>query len=160
MTTTPRWSQPAGSEPVSEILERIKGFHLRVRDQLLQRPTVSDDRLNFARDSICAHEERVIAALEDYVRDGDRAVLDTWVQFVPVEEIQQALSGTDLVTAASVDELLARKAAFDDAVIALYQHMAQETSAPHVVEAFSQLAAQAKKFATQQSWSLRDPERG
>lgn len=160
MTTTPRWSQSASSQPVSEILERIKSFHLRLRDQLLQRPTVSDSRLNFARDSMCSHEERVIAALENYVREGDRAVLDTWMQFVPVEEIQQTLSNTDLITADSVDELLVRKAAFDEAVIALYQHLAQETAAPHVVEAFSQLAAQATKFATQQSWSLRDPERG
>ena len=150
-------SDTSSYEPVSQILERMKDYYIRLRDQLIEAHPV-DEATDLIRQSIRKSVQQRIRAFEDYVRTGDDSVLETWIQYVSSEEIKQRLEMTDLTGTLTKEELIERKSRFDQAVAEFFHHLARETSAARVEEVFEQLAEQTEQESAQQSYRAIDSD--
>ena len=80
------------------------------------------------------------------------------MQYSPAGDAEEVLRETDFSGPLDPDELVARKARFDQALVEFYKHLARETSIPRVEELFTQMARQAEQQASQQSWRFRDAD--
>lgn len=145
-------------QTVCEILDRIRALHVRMRDQLCLGVNGADERTDLVRRDICKHEERAIVALTDYCSDSDVASLETWIQYVPLEDSLRELAESDLAGPLPVDELISRKARFDAALMEFYRHCSRETSASRAHDIFRQLAEQTEKAMQEQSWRYLDTD--
>jgi hypothetical protein len=146
-------------EQVRDILNRIRSFHRRLRDELEQvRPTSKDRRTQFLLEALRRDEQAMNIALAKYQRHGGVNVLDTWIQYVPDEETQRLLTENHFSSDMDPEEMLARKAGIDKALADLYRSLSEQTSATQVGELFAGLAQQTLQRLTQESWKVLDDD--
>jgi hypothetical protein len=101
-------------------------------------------------------EQELQKVLGRYKAQEQDALLDTWLQYVPDDEVQAALASMDFTPDMPADEVVARKLEFDQALADLLRRLADETSVPRVEEFFRQLLENSETRTSQKAWSLRE----
>lgn len=141
------------------MLEYAKSFHLRLRDYYEElSEDARDERLALLLEYMSRHEKNMSAALADYQPQAAKGILNTWLQFVPEEPIQQALAENEVRSDMSVGQVVQRALKVDQGLIDLYGELADTTAVPRVQELFTSLLEQERRKQEQFGWSLQDFE--
>lgn len=144
-------------EQVRDILEGIRAFHRRVRNELEEaRRSAKDERTRFVLESIRRDEQAMDAALARYERGERNPVLDVWMQYVPDEEMRRLLRETHFKPELDPEDVVARKVQIDRALADFYRQLADQTSAPRAAELFERLAERTTQRLADESWQVRN----
>ena len=146
-------------QTVREILDRVRQFHQKLRREIETADDETDDpRTDALLKSLRQGEKETDLALGEYEEQGDSAILDTWIQYVPYKDLEDVLRDSKPPAHSTPDEAVAWKQEFDKALAAFYRQMADQDSAPRVQEFFEGLAATIDQRIMNESWELRDED--
>ncbi len=146
-------------QSVREILENVRRFHRRLRREVeAAEQTIGDRRSDYLLESFRRGEREMDRALAQYENEGDSAVLDTWIQYVPTEDLERFLNESPMPTGEKPEDVVEWKQEFDKALAAFYRQLADQDSAPRVQEFFESLAAMVEQRIANEGWAARDEE--
>lgn len=106
--------------------------------------------------SILAEQQRIRTGLGAYRREGDPGVLQSWMQFVPNEQLKHLAHDIEFSSDMPADEIAARKMTFDKELIEFYEHLSNYANNDRVVNFFSELRLEAETRAANQCWLVRE----
>lgn len=146
-------------QQIREILEAIRKFHRQLRRELEEAyPDTDDVRSKYLMRSIRRSEKEMDVALARYQKEGEGAVLDTWIQYIPSEELEELMLTGHLPMDSSPDEILEWKQKVDEALAAFYRQLGDQVSSPKAKELLESLAAGVEQRLLNQSWLAREEE--
>lgn len=144
-------------QQVRDVVARIRAAHQQLRDALEQpRTRAKDARTRQMLENLRQEEQQLQIALAQSRSHEADDLLNTWLQYVPDEELVRTIAEIEFTPEMSAEDVVARKLHFDQALIDLLRQLSQETAVPRVQEFFGSLLEQAESRASQQSWSLRE----
>lgn len=144
-------------QQVRDVVARIRRAHQQLRDALEQpRPRAKDSRTRAVLEKLWREEQQLQATLAKYLGNGADPPLDTWLQYVPDEEMLRTLDAIEFTPDMSAEQVVATKQEFDRALMALLRQLADETAVPQVQEFFSSLLGEMETRTSQESWDLRE----
>lgn len=97
-------------------------------------------------------------ALREYEEDGTNSVLETWIQYIPDDDLQATILEGKLPPGATPDEVLEWRRKMDVALVDFYHQLASQVSATRAVELFESLAGLAEQRLTDHIWQGRDDD--
>lgn len=140
---------------IKTILDHIRGYHLRLAEQLESLECrESDPRIRLLLDYMARHEINFEKTLAGYKKDTAKSILDTWIKYVPDAEILDAAKGLNLRDEMPADEVVAAVMKFDRALIDMYRELVSETAVPRVQELFAKVIELEERKDRQVSISL------
>ncbi|MEQ8855889.1 MULTISPECIES: hypothetical protein [Gimesia] len=144
---------------VEDILGLVESFHKRMR-QALERVEVESrsESVEWLSKELRAHELHWQAALNGYGKRVAEGVLDTWLQYIPDEDVREQLDSIRVQRDMTLDELNDMNIRFRQALIQLYESLANGSSAPRVKELFEQLLEYEKSVIADQSQKSRESD--
>ena len=129
-------------QSIREILADLKRIHVQAAECCTSAATGSNSRPALLADMFRRHNEFLARSLsQSSDRDLDRA-LATWVQFVPTQQVKEALESLKEVPAEDVDEVVCRAMTLQNEIItALHQlaDSAKPTMARHLLSELAHL---------------------
>lgn len=144
-------------QQVRDVVARIRTTHQQLRDALEgTEAETSDPRAQLMEKWLSQEEEQLQLTLAQYGVEGEKELLDTWLQYVPDEEVLDKLKSLEFRPNLPAEDLVARKMEFDQAMMAFLKQLADETSVPRVEEFFRTLLENAESRAASQAWSMRE----
>lgn len=144
---------------VEDILKLVESFHKSMRYALEQVEEEShSESVAWLSQQLRAHELHWQAALSGYEKRVVEGVLDTWLQYIPDEEVREELHAINVRRDMSLDELTDVNVRFRQALIRLYESLASGSSAPRVQELFEQLLEYEKAVVAEQSQMTRESD--
>lgn len=144
-------------QQVRDVVSRIRTAHQQLRDALERpRPDAPDSRTRRQLETLCHEEQELQVALAKHLADGADPPLDTWLQYVPDEDVFESLESIEFTPGMSADEVVAVKQEFDQALIALLRQLAETTAVPRVQEFFESLLLEIESRTSRESWNLRE----
>jgi len=136
---------------VLSLSERLRENTLRLVRR--HRGEGNDELLDSLAERVCAHDDAVADVLRRYADSSDEGVLNAWVQFTDLSQLEQdfreELGETRVDAGGSVAEAAERLLALDERLLELYRLAAAQMTAPRARELFERLA-------TLEDQSLRD----
>lgn len=144
-------------QQVRDVVLWLRRTHLQMRDLLRQSKSQTTDPwidLTFA--ALLQDEHELQRLLARYGAQDDGPLLDTWLQYVPDEELALALAATEFGPNLPADEIVARLLRFDQAVITLLQRLSEETAVPRVQDFFSGLREHIESRAARQALLVQE----
>ncbi|WP_417395345.1 hypothetical protein [Gimesia chilikensis] len=144
---------------VEDILGLVESFHKRMR-QALERVEVESrsESVEWLSKELRVHELHWQAALNGYGKRVAEGVLDTWLQYIPDEDVREQLDSIRVQRDMTLDELNDMNIRFRQALIQLYESLANASSAPRVKELFEQLLEYEKSVIADQSQKSRESD--
>ena len=144
-------------QQVRDVISQMRKAHQRIRDALEEPQSESPDpRTRMMLEALQQEEQELQKVLARSGAQEDDGLLDTWLQYVPDEEVQQVLACMEFAADMPADEIVARKREFDQAMADLLRRLADETSVPRVEEFFRRLLENIETRTAQKAWSLRE----
>lgn len=142
---------------VGDVVDQIRNAHRRIHEALEQpRGDTVDPRTRALLDSLQREGEELDRILEQAGNQGKQRLMDTWLQYVPDEELQNRLNDFHVTSDLSADEIVARKLEIDEALISLLQQLEQNCSVPRLREFFDMLLQFVQSRTQQQAWRVRE----
>ncbi|MBW3543828.1 MAG: hypothetical protein KY476_26565 [Planctomycetes bacterium] len=126
---------------VREILDDVQSWHQQladVYDELARE--ASNDRVRLLLNGLRRHEEEFQAAVARYQADAADDVDETWIQYNPEPDWEEAVREAGLESGLPHEELVARLQQLDQNLTAIYRQLAAATAVPPVAELFESLA--------------------
>lgn len=146
-------------QQIRDILDRIRGMHRRLRDELERaRPGAKDSRTQYVLEALRHDEQAMNLALAQYQPRDDNSPLETWIQYVPDDETVRLLDEARFTADMGPDEVIALKVEIDRSLVDFYRRLAEQSSAPRVAELFDRLAEQTVQRLTDQVWRVRESD--
>jgi hypothetical protein len=146
-------------QQIREILEAIHNFHRQLRRELEEAyPETQDAHSRFLIRSIRRAEKELNAALARDSNEGESAVLDTWIQYVAAEDLEELMLTGHLPPHASPDEILEWKRSFDEALAGFYRQLVDRVDSPKAVELLESLAREVEQRLLNQSVLAREDD--
>ena len=125
---------------VAEILDYALKLQKRVASVCNQRSsTIADEQSKALFERLCHHEKNMQAYLKTYTSEATDGVLDTWIQYSGMEEIDAALEEINAARDGPAEVLLERILSADRHLQELYRLVAEQANAPRVNEFFDTL---------------------
>jgi hypothetical protein len=144
-------------QQVREILNSVRQFHRRLRREVEGAyPETDDPRARFLLRSIRRGEKELDLALAKYGKEGERCVLETWIQYVPADEVEMVLLSGQLPPHSSPEDILKWKLEFDATLADFYRQLADQVSAPRAKELLESQAALIEQRLADQTWQARE----
>jgi hypothetical protein len=148
-------------QQVRDVVKLLRRSHQQLRDALEQhRSRSQDSRTRLMLEALRREEQQLQIALARYDAQGQEALLDTWLQYVPDEELRQAQEAIEFTPDMTAEEVVVRKLTYDQALLDLLGQLCAETSVPRVQEFFCNLRDNVESRTAGQVWSVRDFEKG
>lgn len=130
------------SKRLRDVLDRVRWFTATLIERYEDLGESALDRRTRALvEYMARHEQQLNAGLKAYEDDTAERILDTWLQFVPDENLEAVFADLDLRPDLSVDEVVERAMTFDRALIELYRALAETTEVPEIRDLFTSLTA-------------------
>jgi hypothetical protein len=143
-------------QQVRDVVGVIRKAHQQLRDALEEpRCRSNDDRAQKLLAALRQGEQQLQMALARFGANGNDGLLDTWLQYVPEEDLHRVLSHIEFTPRMSADDIVVRKLEFDQALIAFLRQLRDQTSIPRVEEFFGVLVQYAESQAADEAWSIR-----
>lgn len=143
-------------QQLGDILKLIRRYHQRVRNTLNEaQESTSSEVVESIVSQLKQHENNWQIALSEYGDEGDDGVLNVWIQYVPNDDIQQAVQDAELKPDMSIDDIRQSVIQFHSALTALYRTMKDSVTAPRVSEFLTRLYEMEETVTGQQAWSSR-----
>lgn len=144
---------------VDDILELVKSFHQKMRHALGRVGEESNsETVEWLSEQLRLHELHWQAALSGYEKQTAEGVLDTWLQYIPDEEVRAQLDAIEVRREMTLEELSDENVRFRQALIRLYESLANGSSAPRVQELFQQLLEFEQTKVAEQSQKIRESD--
>ena len=144
-------------QQVREILQSVRQFHRRLRLAAENEYGDNNDpRSQFLLKSLSRSEQEMGHALKEYENEGNRAVLETWIQYIPDDDLQATILGENPPPGASPLEILEWRREIDVALGEIYRQLARQVSAPRAAELFESLAGLPEQRLADHVWQGRD----
>ncbi|MCA9108537.1 MAG: hypothetical protein KDA52_01200 [Planctomycetaceae bacterium] len=146
---------------VRDVVNLMRRSHQQLRE-VLERPRSrsGDTRTQLILEALRRDEHELQIALARHGAEGQAALLDTWLQYVPDDEIQQTLNSIDFTPEMTADEVVVRKLEFDRSIKDLLRVLAEQTAVPCVQEFFTALLENLESRMVQRAWSVREYQAG
>lgn len=113
-------------ESIQDILEHGRAMHQQVADFYRQLDDASAQaRVRLLLDYLAAHEQHLADTLAELREVSDPDVLGSWLASIPEPAAFTQALGTPIRSDMEVDEVLEIAMRFDDAMINLYQTLAE-----------------------------------
>ena len=144
-------------QQVRDVVARIRRCHQRLRDALdTPGNRARDHRTQEMLDALRREEQELQLLLGRYGAQGEESLLDTWLQYVPDDDVSQIASSIEFGPELTPEDVVIRKLEFDNALIDLLETLAEETSAPRVREFFRTMVENARSRRSRRVWSIRE----
>ena len=134
-------------EQVEKILGHARQFHHKLAEfyQKLDETSGKEDEimamvLSYLKD----HELKLEQRLSDFDRTAGKNAMETWVQFPPVDHIDELLQQFDPERRMNLGDLLDLTLKFDSALIDFYQKAAECAPTERIAEIFENLHREGK----------------
>ena len=118
-----------------DIIKHVRTYHRKLEDsyEALAEET-GDERLRLLLDSLEDYEDELKRVLTRYSNEEHAGLLETWIQYDPIDHLRAALDEADLRPDMSLEEIAEQSQKFDRAVVEFYRQVADQVSAPRVQE--------------------------
>ena len=125
---------------VADVLNVVKKFHAALARQFaeLEQLTTSE-RAQLMLDYLNRHEQNLVKATEQFVKDADAGVLDTWLQFAPETHPENLLEKVRNVDLNDVNSIVLVALEVDDHLCNLYDDVLEHANTDEVKEVFKSL---------------------
>jgi hypothetical protein len=145
-------------QQVRDVVTRIRSAHQSLRDELERpRPRARDANSRLMLEELRRSEQQLqIELARQLAAAGTDSLLDTWLQFIPDEDVLHTLDSIEFTPEMTVVEIVDRKLEFDQALMALLRQLAEETAVPRVQEFFRSLLGELERRVSRESWSVID----
>ncbi len=141
---------------VRDILSRVREGHQRFRDTLAHIEQESNnDGTEWIAKSFRQHEQHWQMALAKSGGDDQDAILNTWIQVVPSEELFSELDDIVVTPEMTLDDVVAAAVGFHSALVNLYRTLSTQVSAPRAKEFLTSLLEYEQTVVAQQAWAAR-----
>jgi rubrerythrin len=144
-------------QQVRDVLKRVKGIYHQLRDYYEDLgDEAKDEKLRLLLDYMSRHEEYIDAALADYEPQAAESTLNTWLQYIPDESLRRTFEEARFEPGMSRDEVIETALRLDQALIELYEFLAESRTVPKVQELFASLVEMERKKNYQYAWATLD----
>lgn len=150
-------------QQVRDVVKLLRQSHQKLRDAIEKpRSRSEDSRTRLMLEALRREEQQLQIALAKYEDDtqGRESLLDTWLQFVPDEELRQVQETIEFSPDMSAEDVVLRKLAYDQALLGLLRQLCEETSVPRVQEFFCALRDNVESRIAGEVWSVREFQDG
>ena len=145
-------------QQVRDILNCVREYHRQFSDVISSvAQHSSDSRVEQIAMAMRQHEQHWQTTLANYRKDGEIAMLETWIQYVPDEPLHGQLEKIAMNADITIDDLTSIAVGFREALISLYSTLATSVSVPRVQQLFAQLLEMEESTLRQYAWMMRQP---
>ncbi|HUG18693.1 MAG TPA: hypothetical protein VMM56_06915 [Planctomycetaceae bacterium] len=148
-------------QQIRDILKKILIYHKELHSciaEVVARENLDledDGRKEWITKYVKLQSEIVTKALGQLQSQTNDRALDTWIQYVPDEEIHRSLQKLRSIDNPSWEDLLELVQSFDQAVRNLCWTLADQSSLPDNKELFETLGRVSQSFLEQTTWGMR-----
>lgn len=145
---------------VKDILDQISRWHSDLLEYCCEGEEPDpEDPFRPLVDYLAKHEASIKQVLDGYQPDERTAILGTWLQYVPAERVEEVFARRDLSDSADAEQVIAMILEFDDALVELYKHLANQAQAPpRINDVFQNLLDMQEWQQLRNAWSTRDAD--
>lgn len=150
-------------ERVGDILERIRNYHSRIRHAYQSLAGAHDDeRLRILLEYMGRHENYFERSLGRYGAQEIDTIKQTYLQYVPDDQIKRSLEETELDPSMEPDEIVRRSIEFDRGLVTFYRGLATTQAPPRVRELFESMIKLEETMSREHAKMLADldPQQG
>ena len=127
-------------QTVRDILDHIRRIHEEAAGHCAAAQRGADDRLRLLAELFQDGQARLSRQVREVEAGGPGELLDTWVQFVPVEGVDKALRALRGEAGKHPDATFANCLALHEQLIGALRHLAETVPAPESREMLQHLA--------------------
>ena len=140
-----------------DIINHVKSYHRKLEDVYeTLADEHQDERLRLLLDSLEDYEDELKRVLSRYESEQHEGLLDTWIQYDPIDQLRAALDEADLRPDMSLEQIAEQSQKFDRAVVEFYRQVADQVSAPRVQELVESLLSLEESKQERHTQELRE----
>lgn len=148
-------------QQVRDVVKLLRQSHQQLRDALEEpRARSGDSRTRLMLEALRREEQELQIALARYDAEGQESLLNTWLQYVPDEELRQVQEAIEFTPDMGAEDVVLHKLAYDQALLELLRQLCDETSVPRVQEFFCGLRDNVESRIAAEVWSVREFQNG
>lgn len=118
-----------------DIIQHVTSYHRKLEEAYESlADDAEDERARLLLDSLEEYEDELKRVLSRYRDEQHEGLLDTWIQYDPIDQLRAAVDDADLRPDMSLAEIVDQSQRFDRAVVEFYRQVADQISAPRVQE--------------------------
>jgi hypothetical protein len=116
---------------VNEILNQVSLWHHRLLEHCCEgRDPEQEDAFQPLVEYMAEHEKAAKHVLDRYKPSERETILNTWLQYVPAEQVDEVFEKRDLTQHMTREDVVAMIFEFDNALVELYKTLANQAQAP------------------------------
>jgi hypothetical protein len=148
-------------QQIRDILKNMATYHDELHEFIAvaieaNGTAIEDDgRREWLLKYVEAQTRAVSEALAQPPSAGNHIILETWLQYIPDEEIQRCFRRMRSTTDPDWEELVELVQGFDLALRNLCSTLADQTSVPGIREMFEMIGSQSQHYLEQSVWGMR-----
>ena len=145
---------------VRDILRQVSHWHRELLDHCCEGDAAdADEAFRPLAEYLTIHERSLQRVLDQDGTQEQDTVLNTWLQYVPAEEVEKVINRWKLKEHPAAEEVTALVLEFDDALIEFYKSLANQAQAPpRINEVFQNLLEAEEWQRLRNAWSIRDSD--
>ncbi|HUG89753.1 MAG TPA: hypothetical protein VML55_02905 [Planctomycetaceae bacterium] len=125
---------------VRDIIDHVKAFHRKLQHAFEQLADETDDeRARLLLELLEDYEDELKRVLARYASEEHSGVVETWIQYDPIDELRAALAESELAPGMPLERLVEQTLRLNQAIIEFYRQAADQVAAPRAQELFEAL---------------------
>ena len=145
---------------VREILNQVSVWHHELLEYCCEGDEPDeDDPFRPLVDYLAGHERAAKHVLDRYKPSERETILNTWLQYVPAEQMDEVFTKRDLEDSQAPEEVVAILLEFDNALVELYKTLANQSQAhPRINELFQGLLEMEEWQRLRNAFAVRESD--
>lgn len=145
---------------VKDVLTQASIWHHKLLEQCCEgEEPENDDPLRPLVEYLAGHERGAKKILDRFKPQERDAILNTWLQYVPAEGVDDVFTKRDLTAKMSSEDVVAMILEFDNALVELYKSLANQSQAhPRINEVFEGLLEMEEWQRLRNAFSVRESD--
>ena len=145
---------------VGEILKQISRWQQDLLDRCCEGEEPDPgDPFHPLVEYLVGHEKSVQKVLHHFAPDERDAILNTWLQYVPAEQIDAVFAKRELSNRMTSEEVIDMILEFDDELVELYKTLANHAQAPPRINALFQNLLEMEEWQKlRNAWATRESD--
>jgi len=145
---------------VREILNQVSIWHHRLLEHCCEgEEPEQDDPFRPLVEYLSEHERAAKHVLDRYKPTERETILNTWLQYVPGEQVDDVFTSRNLDDSKAPEEIVAMILEFDNALVELYKTLANQSQAhPRVNELFQGLLEMEEWQRVRNAYAVRESD--
>ncbi len=145
---------------VREILNQVSVWHHELLEHCCEGDEPDeDDPFRPLVEYLAGHERAAKHVLDRYKPSERETILNTWLQYVPAEQIDEVFTKRNLEDSQAPEDVVAMILEFDNALVELYKTLANQSQAhPRVNELFQGLLEMEEWQRLRNAFAVRESD--